>query len=195
VGKGNRCVRLTTLPPSRVVVMKSGNLNFLEPCGPLQACNGTAAVPFYCFMSSIYPVRCHFVRHCPLPSKKLNGCRAHSVLIQTYVCTATITLKWRTELWAFSDLHHVWRTFGTINLGNSELIRLNWGSYLVHLADPTVMRLAYKISRREFQCKPQNIGPCKYRAFDAEFLCVFYIQASYQLIAFKLTLVFNGDIP
>jgi len=23
--------------------MKSGNLNFLEPCGPLQACNGTAA--------------------------------------------------------------------------------------------------------------------------------------------------------
>ena len=26
--------------------MKSGNLNFLEPCGPLQACNGTA-LPFY----------------------------------------------------------------------------------------------------------------------------------------------------
>jgi hypothetical protein len=23
--------------------MKSGNLNFLEPSGPLQACNGTAA--------------------------------------------------------------------------------------------------------------------------------------------------------
>jgi hypothetical protein len=23
-------------------VMKSGNLNFLEPSGPLQACNGTA---------------------------------------------------------------------------------------------------------------------------------------------------------
>ena len=41
-GKGGRCVRLTTLPPSRAVVMKSGNLNFLEPSGPLQACNGTA---------------------------------------------------------------------------------------------------------------------------------------------------------
>ena len=27
------------------VVMKSGNLNFLEPSGPLQACNGTA-LPF-----------------------------------------------------------------------------------------------------------------------------------------------------
>ena len=40
-GKGGRCVRLTTLPPSCAVVMKSGNLNFLEPSGPLQACNGT----------------------------------------------------------------------------------------------------------------------------------------------------------
>ena len=41
-GKGGRCLRLTTLPPSCAVVMKSGNLNFLEPSGPLQACNGTA---------------------------------------------------------------------------------------------------------------------------------------------------------
>ena len=41
-GKCGRCVRLTTLPPSCAVVMKSGNLNFLEPSGPLQACNGTA---------------------------------------------------------------------------------------------------------------------------------------------------------
>ena len=39
--KSGRCVRLTTLPPSCAVVMKSGNLNFLEPSGPLQACNGT----------------------------------------------------------------------------------------------------------------------------------------------------------
>jgi len=33
-------------PPSCAVVMKSGNLNFLEPSGPLQACNGTA-LPFF----------------------------------------------------------------------------------------------------------------------------------------------------
>jgi len=33
---------LTTLPPSCAVVMKSGNLDFVEPSGPLQACNGTA---------------------------------------------------------------------------------------------------------------------------------------------------------
>jgi hypothetical protein len=44
-GKGGRCVRLTTLQPSCAGVMKSGNLNFLEPSGPLQACNGTA-LPF-----------------------------------------------------------------------------------------------------------------------------------------------------
>jgi len=40
-GKGGRCVRLTTLPPF-CTVMKSGELKFLEPSGPLQACNGTA---------------------------------------------------------------------------------------------------------------------------------------------------------
>ena len=33
------------LPPSFAVVMKSGNLNFLEPFGPVQACKGTA-LPF-----------------------------------------------------------------------------------------------------------------------------------------------------
>ena len=46
-GKGGRCIRLTTLPPSCAVVMQSGNLNFLEPSGPLQACNGTAALGSY----------------------------------------------------------------------------------------------------------------------------------------------------
>ena len=40
-GKGGRCVGLTNLKPSCAVVMKSGNLNLLEPSGPLQACNGT----------------------------------------------------------------------------------------------------------------------------------------------------------
>ena len=44
-GKGGRCVRLSILPPSCTVVMKSGNLNFLEPSEPLQASNGTA-LPF-----------------------------------------------------------------------------------------------------------------------------------------------------
>ena len=35
------------LPPSCAVVMKSWTLNFLEPSGPLQACNGIAVpLPF-----------------------------------------------------------------------------------------------------------------------------------------------------
>ena len=40
--KCGRCVRLTSLPPFCAVVTKSRNLNFLEPSGPVQACNGTA---------------------------------------------------------------------------------------------------------------------------------------------------------
>ena len=32
---------IATLPPSCAIVMKSGNLNFLEPSAPLQTCNGT----------------------------------------------------------------------------------------------------------------------------------------------------------
>ena len=41
-GKCGRCVRLTNVPPPCAVVMKSGNLNFLEPSGPLRPHNGTA---------------------------------------------------------------------------------------------------------------------------------------------------------
>jgi len=44
--KSGQCVRLTTLSPSCAVVMISGNLNFLEPSGPLQVCNGTD-LPFH----------------------------------------------------------------------------------------------------------------------------------------------------
>ena len=50
-GKEGRCVSLTTLPPSCAVVTKSGSLNFLEPSGALQACNGTA-LHFYKFVCS-----------------------------------------------------------------------------------------------------------------------------------------------
>ena len=40
--KGGRCVRLTTYHHP----VPSGSLNFLEPSGPVQACNGTA-LPLY----------------------------------------------------------------------------------------------------------------------------------------------------
>jgi hypothetical protein len=39
--------RAATLPPSCAVVKKSGNRNFLEPSGPLRACNETA-LPLPC---------------------------------------------------------------------------------------------------------------------------------------------------
>jgi len=61
-GKCDRCVRLTTLPPSCAVVMKSGNLNFLEPSGSLQACNGTdLPFPFFQYKekSVLYSDRKH----------------------------------------------------------------------------------------------------------------------------------------
>jgi hypothetical protein len=51
--------------------MKSGNLNFLEPCGPLQACNGTALLlpyPFFHFFST-KRVKC---RLCPDTVNYLN---------------------------------------------------------------------------------------------------------------------------
>jgi len=35
------------LPPSCAVVMSSANPNFLEPCGPLQACDGNDLTFFY----------------------------------------------------------------------------------------------------------------------------------------------------
>ena len=54
-GKGSRCVRLTNLPPSCAVFMNSENLNFLEPSGPLQACNGTA-LPFTTIISITYVI-------------------------------------------------------------------------------------------------------------------------------------------
>jgi len=40
--------RADNLAPSCAVVMKSGNINFLEPSGPLQACSGTAALTVFC---------------------------------------------------------------------------------------------------------------------------------------------------
>ena len=64
-GKGGRCVRLTTLLPSCAVVMKSENLNFLEPSEPLQACNGTALPFFTLFVLCIYVQFVCFLRNSP----------------------------------------------------------------------------------------------------------------------------------
>jgi len=48
-GKGGRCVRMTTLPPPCAVVMKSGNLNFLEPSGHREPVMGLLYLSFFRF--------------------------------------------------------------------------------------------------------------------------------------------------
>ena len=58
-GKGGRCVKLTTLPPSCGAVTKSGTLNFLEHSAPVQACNGTdLPVPLQSAQIVLGPTRC-----------------------------------------------------------------------------------------------------------------------------------------
>ena len=63
-GKGGRCVRLTTLPPSYAVVTKSGNRNFLEPSGPPRACNGTALPLPFAFVTILH-TSCKVPARCP----------------------------------------------------------------------------------------------------------------------------------
>ena len=41
--------KVDNLQPSCAVVTKTGSLNFLEPSGPVQACNGTA-LPFFRYL-------------------------------------------------------------------------------------------------------------------------------------------------
>jgi hypothetical protein len=90
-GKRGRCVGLTTLPPSCAVVMKSGNLNFLEPSGPPQVCNRTALLiltsilsfnlhtsPLYGHLTKECIVQCNFV---------LKTCLLIHLFFQSYICS------------------------------------------------------------------------------------------------------------
>ena len=75
-GKGGQCVRLTTLPPSCAVVMKSGYLNSLEPSGPVQACSGTA-LHYTKFWSKYVALQVTFIG-------PINGCvDGNCILIDT----------------------------------------------------------------------------------------------------------------
>jgi hypothetical protein len=42
VGKGRRCVGLTSLPPYVLITLKSGSLSLVEPSRPIQACSRIA---------------------------------------------------------------------------------------------------------------------------------------------------------
>jgi len=51
------------LPLSCSVVTKSGSLNFLEPSGPVQVCNGTALpLPFMGGRGEEFEIRCKLPR-------------------------------------------------------------------------------------------------------------------------------------
>ena len=84
--KGGRCVRLTTLPPIYVVI-KSENLNFLEPSGPIQACNGTdlpltfTVMYSSCYVCSALDNPSHFVALC-----NVCVCVFVSVSVFVYMC-------------------------------------------------------------------------------------------------------------
>ena len=79
-GKGGRCVKLTTLPPSCAVVMKSGNLNFLEPSGPLRDCFTFLYDSHFLFYTFLQQVTSILTRW----SCYLNSCRfTKSVLYRT----------------------------------------------------------------------------------------------------------------
>ena len=70
-GKGGRCVSLTTLPLSVAIVMKYGNLNFLETFGPLQASKRTTlplSLRIVC-----YSLRLNYNRNDPRPKPSLSG--------------------------------------------------------------------------------------------------------------------------
>ena len=63
---------MATLPPSCAVVMKSGNLNFLEPSGPLQACNGTnLLLPYILVLEDLFGDGQVRMKHVSVPVKQL----------------------------------------------------------------------------------------------------------------------------
>jgi hypothetical protein len=93
VGKCGRCVGLTTLPPSCAVVKKYGNLNFLEPSGPLQACNGTA-LPFILIYHHHYHVP-EGLDVFPVPIYINNGIKAVKILKNNIFLRLRISLRIR----------------------------------------------------------------------------------------------------
>jgi hypothetical protein len=90
-GKGGRCVRLTTLPSSCAVVVKSGNLNFLEPCGPLQPCNGTALRYTSCAKPYLHIDK--------IPAFFKGNMASNSAVLISYSCWCSFYICMRNLLW------------------------------------------------------------------------------------------------
>jgi len=91
-GKGGRGIRLTTLLPSRAFVMKSGSLNFREPSGPLQACNGTALPLLVC-------VRGWDSRECNIGA--YNTANSFGTTLVPWLVVVMLTVREQRDIWDF----------------------------------------------------------------------------------------------
>ena len=123
-GKGGRCERMTTFPPSCAIVTKYVNLNVLEPSGPVQACNGTA-LPYIAQVS-------------PKDGKILTLINAINYLIllplSVFRCSRLMLIRW----WPSGLLHDVicsFRRFGwpcCLRLHNDW----NWFRFMLQQVPP-----------------------------------------------------------
>jgi len=73
--------------------MKSGNLNFLEPSGPLQACNGTA-LPLQLRKKKITPYGVLVRTVCEEKSGYICNMEIYAVLVHTVVANTTNVSDW-----------------------------------------------------------------------------------------------------
>jgi hypothetical protein len=113
--KCGRCVRLKTLPPSSAVVMKSGNLDFLEPYGPPQACNGTAfTLKLYLGLSSVLFPSLHVAVFC----SAMSSCWCSNILVNILFLRTSQSLTFRE---VSLILKHIW-----YNLADKCLLFETW---------------------------------------------------------------------
>jgi hypothetical protein len=123
--KDGQCTRLTTLPPFCAAVMKSGNLNFLEPCGPLQACDGTA-LPLLAEVSC-YQLLGHLTLIYSLPGYKPwchGGINAYILRPDTFLplplCRSYITATINFSHWCI--LLSYFLTSSTLAIASSDMV-------------------------------------------------------------------------
>jgi len=96
--KGGRCVRLTTLPPSCAIVLKSRSLILLEPSGSVQACNGIVlSLPL------------------PLPFRYDRSERLSSLVLNS----AIINISGPKKQKALSTFYHIWENVIFIRISSS----------------------------------------------------------------------------
>jgi hypothetical protein len=79
-GKCGRYVWLTTCHLHVSIVLKSGSLNFMEPSGPVQACNGTA-LPSPC---TKYWSLCHIFMCNKLTPRSVHPYKQRTLILVSY---------------------------------------------------------------------------------------------------------------